>query len=168
MINITNIERWSPRFHSQIIYYKKNEPRPVQLSYIKWLPNDFRRKNFLEKKKSVYFVTKYGRTGIEPATFRDMKNVTVHTFHYLVAVEIKNRGAIKKSIVEMFETLKNRRKRNQSAYKLYEILFHLKLINKDIQGAIDNLNALKQWGKKGKLKDLVKRLDRKLKKVKKS
>jgi hypothetical protein len=162
MMNLIKIDAWNPGFYSQRFYYRREEPRPVILKKIDQLRRDIRSSKFRKENKNVYFVTTYGSRKIKSSFFENKKNIRHFAYNRLSVIKISGGGAILEDIIEALNALKENLKRTEDNYKVYELLFHMQMENKDRENAKKSLDALIEMDRRNKLNKLTTSLIKRL------
>lgn len=165
MLNLVNIDQYSPNFRAKNLYYPAAHMRPVVLKRARNIPNDLSNPKVWKQDRNVYIVTRYGSKKIKKSFFPGNENIDVFLFEGITTIRIKKSPRTKEDLISLLRTLKANLSRHESNYFPYEILIRIDLDKGNIEKARKNIEALEVMNKKGKLNKLIRGLKEQLKKI---
>lgn len=149
IMNLTRIDRWSPRFYATQFYYS-HRPRQVRLNPLENLPILYARER-LNKKHNLFLVTPYGNEKLTADHWQGVQEVAFHRFHKLAVIQVKSRIRMKPHIVKVFDILTGKLTKEESNFRVWHIFAQLKLADGDLPGAAALIQDLRAMDKRRKL-----------------
>jgi 4-amino-4-deoxy-L-arabinose transferase-like glycosyltransferase len=169
MLNLVNIDRYSPDFRAKNIYYPVIQMRPVILKHARNIPNDLRNREVWQQKKNIYIATRYGSGKIKKSFFTGVENIDVFLFKGITLIRIKKSSSRPKDdLISLLRALKANLPGHESNYLLYEIIIRIDLYSGNIGKARKNIEILEVMDKRKKLNKLIRGFREQLKKLEKN
>jgi hypothetical protein len=166
MLNLVNIDQYSPNFRAKNLYYPPAHLQPVILKQARNIPLDLSNPKIWKQERNVYIATRYGSDKIKKNLFPGNENIDVFFFKNITLIRIKKSSRTKEKLISLLRALKTNLPRHESNYLPYEIIIRIDLNSKNIEKARENIEALEAIDKRKKLDKLIRQFKKKIHKMK--
>jgi 4-amino-4-deoxy-L-arabinose transferase-like glycosyltransferase len=167
MLNLVNIDRYSPNFRAKNLYYPVKQLRPVKLKLAGEIPHDLKNPHLWKQKRNIYIVTRYGSGKIKKSFFPGLENIDVYLFENITLTRIKKSPGTMEDLISVLRALKAKLRRDESNYFPCELLIKVDLNSGNIEKARKNIEVLEAIDKRGKLNKLIRAFKKQLRKLEK-
>jgi 4-amino-4-deoxy-L-arabinose transferase-like glycosyltransferase len=165
LVNLVNIDGYSPDFRAKNLYYPSSKIRPVNLNRARSIPYHLKNPKLWKKQRNIYLVTRYGAGKIKKEIFTAMENIEVFLYKDISLIRIKKKPGIKEDFISALRLLKTNLPPVESNYILYELLITIDLDSGNIERAQKNIALLETMNKRKKLDKIIRWFKRRIKKL---